>query len=169
MSNKTWDNTNCKVRKKDGDLEGLGEAFPLSEVVNDALKLGDLDFVAIVNPVVELWNHIQARVSERADFVVEGQLLGPARVVVIFAETFASKASTTSSIMKQIHWEHLLNLFPLDVIERVRVVYWADVRFIMELEHIWEYVSAGGVETGFSAPPKGLKIVLHQLLQIPDQ
>ncbi|CAN6569135.1 unnamed protein product [Malus baccata var. baccata] len=81
LSNQTGDNTNCKVRKKDGNLEGLGEAFPLSEVVNDALKLGDLDFVAIVDPVVELWNHIQARVSERANFVVEGRLLGLARVV----------------------------------------------------------------------------------------
>ncbi|KAM1456545.1 hypothetical protein ACFX13_034672 [Malus domestica] len=160
----------CKVRKKDGDLEGLGEAFPLSEVMNDALKLGDSDFVAIVVPVVELWNHIQARVFERAYFVVEGQLLGPARVVVIVAETSASKASTAFSILKQIHWEHLLNLFPLDIIERVRVVSRADVRFIMELEHIWEYVSAGGVEIGFSAPPKGLKIVLHRLLRIgPDQ
>ncbi|KAM1020405.1 hypothetical protein ACFX13_042378 [Malus domestica] len=79
-SNQTRDNTNCKVRKKDGNLEDLGEAFPLSDVVNDALKLVDSDFVAIVDPVVELWNHIQARVSERADFVVEGRLLGPARV-----------------------------------------------------------------------------------------
>ncbi|KAM1337428.1 hypothetical protein FF1_041592 [Malus domestica] len=80
-SNQTGDNTNCKARKKDGNLEDLGEAFPLSEVVNDALKLRDSDFVAIVDPVVELWNHIQARVSERADFVVEGRLLGLARVV----------------------------------------------------------------------------------------
>ncbi|KAM0981410.1 hypothetical protein TB1_013760 [Malus domestica] len=167
LSNKTGDNTNCKVRKKDGNLEGLGEAFPLSKVVNDTLKLSDSDFVAIVDPIVELWNHIQARVFERADFVVEGQLLGPAHGVVILAET---STSTTSSILKQIHWEHLLNLFPLDVIERVRVVFQADVQFIMELEHIWEYVSAGGVETSFSAPPKGLKIVLHRLLRIgPDQ
>ena len=81
LSSQTGDNTNCKVRKKDGNLEGLGEAFPLSEVVNDAQKLFDSDFVAIVDAVVELWNHIQARVSEGADFVVEGQLLGPARVV----------------------------------------------------------------------------------------
>ncbi|CAN6565258.1 unnamed protein product [Malus baccata var. baccata] len=81
MSNQTGDNTNCKARKKDGNLEDLEEAFPLSEVVNDALKLSDSDFVAIVDPVVELWNHIQARVSKRADFVVEGRLLGLARVV----------------------------------------------------------------------------------------
>ncbi|KAM1020397.1 hypothetical protein ACFX13_042372 [Malus domestica] len=80
MSNQTRDNTNSKVRKKDGNLEDLGEAFLLSDVVNDVLKLGDSDFVAIVDPVVELWNHIQARVFERADFVVEGRLLGPARV-----------------------------------------------------------------------------------------
>ncbi|KAM1020398.1 hypothetical protein ACFX13_042372 [Malus domestica] len=79
-SNQTRDNTNSKVRKKDGNLEDLGEAFLLSDVVNDVLKLGDSDFVAIVDPVVELWNHIQARVFERADFVVEGRLLGPARV-----------------------------------------------------------------------------------------
>ncbi|CAN6705397.1 unnamed protein product [Malus baccata var. baccata] len=81
MSNQTGNNTNCKARKKDGNLEDLGEAFPLSEVVNDALKLRDSDFVAIVDPVVELWNHIQARVFERADSVVEGRLLGLAHVV----------------------------------------------------------------------------------------
>ncbi|KAM0999464.1 hypothetical protein ACFX2I_006227 [Malus domestica] len=102
--------------------------------MNDALKLCDSDFVAIVDAVVELWNHIQARVFERVDFVVEGRLPGPARI------------------------------------ERVRVVSQADVRFIMELEHISEYVSTGGVQTGFSAPPKGLKIVLHRLFRIgPDQ
>lgn len=37
------------------NLEGVEEAFAFAEIVHDADELGDGDFVARVNPVLEFW------------------------------------------------------------------------------------------------------------------
>lgn len=58
-------------------LESLTETFALTEIDNNALKLGKSDFFSGISPFIELRSHIGARVSQGADFGVQRILVVP--------------------------------------------------------------------------------------------